>query len=158
FRGVAEALQQAHEAGIVHRDVKPGNILLSADDTAFVTDFGVARSLDRARVTRAGAVVGTLDYLAPEQGAGGGARPGSDTSALGLVLFEMLTGRLPFRAASTSEALAQRLAGRTRDIADSGVRVPAHVRRILRRCLERDPARRYASLRDVLADVDARRA
>jgi tetratricopeptide (TPR) repeat protein len=158
FRQVAEALQEAHEAAIVHRDLKPGNVLLSADDTAYITDFGVARSLDRDRVTRAGAVVGTLDYLSPEQVAGDAADARSDIYALGLLLFEMLTGELPFRSASRAETLAQRVAGRARDIADTGVAVPAHVRRLIRRSLERVPARRYASVRELLADLDGARA
>jgi len=158
FRQVAEAVQQAHEAGVVHRDLKPGNILLSADDTAYITDFGVARSLHRDRVTRAGAVVGTLDYLSPEQVAGDPADERSDIYGLGLVLFEMLTGQLPFRAASRIETLAQRVTARAQDIADTGIHVPPHVRRLVRRCLERSPARRYPSVREMLAELDARRA
>src|SRR5207245_1568508 len=158
FRQVAEALQQAHDVGIIHRDLKPGNVLLSPDDTAYITDFGVARSLDRDGMTRAGAIVGTLDYLSPEQVAGDPADARSDIYGLGLLLFEMLTGELPFRSASRAETLAQRIAGRARDIADTGVSVPAHVRRLLRRCLERSPARRYAGVRELLADLDGRRA
>jgi tetratricopeptide (TPR) repeat protein len=158
FRQVAEALQQAHDASIIHRDLKPGNVLLSPDDTSYITDFGVARSLDRDRVTRVGAVVGTLDYLSPEQVAGEPADARSDIYALGLLLFEMLTGELPFRSASRAETLAQRVAGRARDIADTGIVVPAHVRRLIQRCLERVPARRYSGVRDLLADLDAGRA
>jgi len=158
FRQVAEAVQQAHDVGIIHRDLKPGNVLLSPDDTAYITDFGVARSLDRDGMTRAGAVVGTLDYLSPEQVAGDPADARTDIYALGLLLFEMLTAELPFRSASRAETLAQRVAGRARDIADTGVAVPAHVRRLIRRCLERAPARRYAGVRELLADLDGRRA
>ncbi len=158
FRQVAEAVQQAHDVGIIHRDLKPGNVLLSGDDTAYITDFGVARSLDRDGMTRTGAVVGTLEYLSPEQVAGDPADARSDIYALGLLLFEMLTGELPFRSASRAETLAQRVAGRARDIADTGVSVPPHVRRLVRRCLERLPARRYAGVRELLADLDGRRA
>jgi eukaryotic-like serine/threonine-protein kinase len=158
FRQLAEALEQAHEVGIIHRDLKPGNVLLSPDDTAYITDFGVARSLDRDRITRAGAVVGTLDYLSPEQVAGEAADARSDVYALGLLLFEMLTGELPFRSASRAETLAQRVAGRARDIAETGIVVPPHVRRLIRRCLERAPARRYSGVRDLLADLDEERA
>ena len=158
FRQVGEALRQAHEAGVVHRDLKPGNILLSPDDTAYITDFGIARSLGRDGMTRSGIVVGTLDYLSPEQVAGDPADARSDIYAFGIVLFEMLTGQLPFRAASRAESVAQRIAGRAPDIAEMGVRVPAYVRRLVRRCLERSPARRYASVGELLADLDARRA
>ena len=118
FRQVAEALQQAHEAGIVHRDLKPANILLSHDETAFITDFGVARSLSGDRVTRAGEIVGTLAYLAPEQIAGGETDARSDIYALGLLLFEMLTGELPFASASRAEN--GHFSGHARDVARHG--------------------------------------
>ena len=157
-RQVAAGLQEAHQAGVVHRDLKPGNVLLGADDTAYITDFGVARWLYRDGVTRSGVVVGTLDYLSPEQAAGGQVDARTDVYALGILLFEMLTGQLPFRADSKAEALAQRIAGRTRDISETGAQVPAFVRHAIRRCLERAPARRYANTGELIADLDARRA
>src|SRR4029078_1578654 len=120
-RQLAGALQEAHEAGVVHRDLKPGNVLLGPDDTAHITDFGVARWLYRDGLTRAGVVVGTLDYLSPEQASGGHVDARSDIYALGILLFEMLTGQLPFRADSKAEALAQRIVGRTRDISETVV-------------------------------------
>ncbi|MGE0453618.1 MAG: protein kinase [Vicinamibacteria bacterium] len=158
LRQLAAALGEAHAAGVVHRDLKPGNILLGPDDTAFVTDFGVARSLSHAALTATGVVVGTLDYLSPEQAAGEQVDSRSDLYALGIVLFEMLTGELPFRSTSHAEALAQRLGSRPRDVAATGARVPPHLRRVLRRCLERSPLRRYQSAQELLADLDAERA
>jgi tetratricopeptide (TPR) repeat protein/TolB-like protein len=158
FRQVAEALQHAHEAGVLHRDLKPGNVLLGADDSAYITDFGLARWLHRDGVTRSGVVVGTLDYLSPEQAAGRRVDVRSDIYALGILLFEMLTGQLPFRADSKAEALAQRIVGRARDISDTGVHAPAFVRRVIRRCLEPIPARRYASVRDLITDLDRKYA
>jgi len=156
-RQVAEALAQAHEAGVVHRDLKPGNILLSGDETAYVTDFGVACALAPGGSTGSGMVVGTLDYLSPEQAAGLPVDHRSDIYALGIVLFEMLTGELPFRSSSRAGALAQHVMGRTRDITETGVRVPPPVRRVLRRCLERNPTRRYPTTRELLGDLDDRR-
>jgi tetratricopeptide (TPR) repeat protein/TolB-like protein len=158
FRQVAEALQQAHDAGIVHRDIKPGNILLGPHDVAYITDFGVARSLEHSALTRSGSIVGTLDYLSPEQVAGDPLDARSDIYALGIVLFEMVTNQLPFNAGSQAEALAQRLTGRPRDIDETGVHVPGYVRNIIRRCLERNRGRRYASVRELIADLDAKRA
>jgi tetratricopeptide (TPR) repeat protein/TolB-like protein len=155
FHQVAEALQQAHDARVVHRDLKPANILLAHDETAYVTDFGIARSLVAGAWTRSGAIVGTLDYLSPEQAAGESVDGRSDIYALGVVLFEMLTGELPFRQASLAETMAQRLTGRARDIRETGVQVPAHVAALVRRCLERSPARRPASARDAIALLDA---
>ena len=157
-RQVAEALQDAHDAGVVHRDLKPGNVLLEADDTAYITDFGVARSLDRDGLTRAGAVVGTTDYLSPEQARGDPVDGRSDIYALGIVLFEMLTRQLPSAGASQAEILAQRISGRVRDIRETGVQVPPHVQHVIRRCLERSPARRYQSARELVADLDRPRA
>jgi tetratricopeptide (TPR) repeat protein/TolB-like protein len=158
FRQVAEALQQAHDAGIVHRDMKPGNILLGPDDVAYITDFGVARSLEHDGLTRSGAIVGTLDYLSPEQVAGEPLDARSDIYALGIVLFEMVTNQLPFNAGSQAEALAQRITGRPRDIDETGVHVPPYVRGLIRRCLERNRGRRYSSVRELVADLDAKRA
>ena len=157
-RQVASALEEAHRAGVVHRDLKPGNVLLDADDNAYVTDFGVARSLGGDGLTRAGAVVGTPDYLSPEQIAGEPVDGRTDLYALGILLYEMLTGELPFRAGSQSEMLAQRLAGRARDLSDSGVVVPAWLRAVVRRLLERSPARRYPDAGALGAGLDRGRA
>jgi eukaryotic-like serine/threonine-protein kinase len=158
FRQVAEALQHSHEAGVLHRDLKPGNVLLGPDDSAYITDFGLARWLHRDGLTRSGVVVGTFDYLSPEQAAGRRVDARSDIYALGILLFEMLTGQLPFGADSRTEALAQRITGCARDISETGVYAPAFVRRVLRRCLESNPANRYGSVRDLIADLDAKRA
>jgi eukaryotic-like serine/threonine-protein kinase len=158
LRQMAEALQAAHDAGVVHRDLKPGNVLLEADDTAYVTDFGVARSLQRDALTRSGVLVGTPDYLSPEQVRGDTVDGRSDVYALGIVFYEMLTNELPFKGGSAAEMVAQRVTGRVRDIRETDVRVPDWVRDVLRRCLERDPARRYQSPRELVADLDARRA
>src|SRR5262249_22806204 len=95
-RQVAEGLHAAHEKGIVHRDLKPGNILTDSAGHAVITDFGVARSLDRDGLTRAGAIVGTPDYLSPEQVAGDPVDGRADIYALGIVFFEALSGQLPF--------------------------------------------------------------
>jgi len=157
-RQVADALQDAHDAGVVHRDLKPGNVLLEADDTAYITDFGVARSLDRDGLTRAGAVVGTTDYVSPEQACGDAVDGRSDIYALGILFYEMLTRQLPFKGDSQAEILAQRISGRVRDIGETEIRVPPHVRRVIRRCLERSPARRYQSARELIADLDERAA
>jgi tetratricopeptide (TPR) repeat protein/tRNA A-37 threonylcarbamoyl transferase component Bud32 len=155
LRQVAEGLAEAHESGIVHRDLKPGNILIEADGSATIADFGLARTLEGSGLTRAGLVVGTLDYLSPEQMAGEEVDARSDLYSLGIVLFEMLTAELPFEQGSPSEMVAQRLGGRPRDVESIGVRLPANVRRVLYGCLERRPARRYQSARALLADLDA---
>jgi hypothetical protein len=110
---VADALAEAHRHGIIHRDVKPSNILIDRDGRAHLADFGIAHSLAPAaeRLTLTGTVVGTLAYLSPEQLAGDKVRPRSDLYGLGVVLFEMLTGRPPFVAASLLSLAEEQLAG-----------------------------------------------
>ena len=156
-RQLALALEAAHEAGIVHRDLKPANVLIEESDRACITDFGVARSLGASGPTQAGSIVGTLAYLSPEQARGEEVDGRSDLYALGLLLFEMLTGELPFRAGSASEALAQRLTGASRDVRELRPDVPTHLAGIVRRLLERDPGRRFQSARELIDALDGAR-
>src|SRR5262245_27190762 len=153
-RQIAAGLAVAHDAGVVHRDLKPGNILVDDSGRAAISDFGVARSLAGPGPTLPGAVVGTLDYLSPEQARGGEVDGRADLYALGILLHEMLTGELPFSGGSAAEVLAQRLTGATRDLRATGVEVPPRLAAIVRRLLQRDPARRYQSAREVLAELD----
>ncbi|HWM93742.1 MAG TPA: protein kinase [Thermoanaerobaculia bacterium] len=153
-RQIAQGLAVAHEAGVVHRDLKPGNILVDESGRAAISDFGVARSLSSPGLTLPGAVVGTLDYLAPEQARGGEIDGRTDLYALGIVLYEMMTGELPFAGGSATEVLAQRLTGATRDLASAGVEVPPHLAAVVRRLLQLDPERRYANARELLADLE----
>ena len=105
---IARAIQHAHEAGIVHRDLKPCNILLMPDGTPKVADFGLAKRLDvEVGQTRAGALLGTPGYMSPEQAAGEAVGPAADIYALGVILYECLTGRPPFQAATPLEILEQ---------------------------------------------------
>ncbi|HEV8580404.1 MAG TPA: tetratricopeptide repeat protein [Thermoanaerobaculia bacterium] len=152
-RQIAAGLAVAHDAGVVHRDLKPGNILVDESGRAAITDFGVARSLAGPGPTLPGAVVGTLDYLSPEQARGGEVDGRADLYALGILLHEMLTGELPFAGGSAAEVLAQRLTGATRDLRAAGVEVPPRLAAIVRRLLQREPARRYQSAREVLDDL-----
>jgi tetratricopeptide (TPR) repeat protein len=156
-RQLAEALAAAHAEGVVHRDLKPANVLVDGTGRAFITDFGVARSMAAAGATQSGAIVGTPDYLSPEQARGEAVDGRSDLYALGLLLFEMLSGRLPFAGDSYAERLAQRITGEARDLGDFGVRVPPRLRAVVRRCLERNPARRYQSAAELLAALGSLR-
>ena len=154
-RQLAAALAAAHAEGVVHRDLKPANVLVDAGGRAFITDFGVARSMTAAGPTQTGAIVGTPDYLSPEQARGEPVDGRSDVYALGILLFEMLSGRLPFAGDSYAERLAQRIGGEARDLADLGIAAPARLRAVVRRCLQRKPARRYQAAAELLADLDA---
>jgi tetratricopeptide (TPR) repeat protein/TolB-like protein len=157
-RQIAGALAAAHAAGVVHRDLKPGNLLVDPADRVAISDFGVARSLGGGGLTQPGSVVGTLDYLSPEQARGEEVDGRADLYALGIVLYEMLTGRLPFSGGSEAEVLAQRRTGSTRDLSSAGVVVPRPLAAIVRRLLQRDPARRFQSAGELLAELDRLRA
>jgi eukaryotic-like serine/threonine-protein kinase len=150
-RQVASGLAAAHEAGVVHRDLKPGNILIDESGRAAISDFGVARSLGGPGATLPGSVVGTLDYLSPEQARGGEIDGRTDLYALGILLHEMLTGELPFAGGSATEVLAQRLTGSTRELLPD--EVPKQLAAVIRRLLQREPDRRPASAQEVLEDL-----
>jgi serine/threonine-protein kinase len=105
---VASALASAHAAGLVHRDVKPGNVLLGGDGSIKITDFGIARAMDASSLTRTGTLMGTPLYLAPEQAIGRPATAASDLYALGIIAFELLTGRPPYEGPATAVVLAHR--------------------------------------------------
>ena len=140
---IAEGLAALNRRGIVHRDIKPQNILLAPDGTAKVSDFGIARSLDFSTMTRAGALMGTPHYMAPEQGQGRRADVRSDLYSLGIVLYQMLTGVLPFDSDTPWGVIRQHIEAhpkRTRHVRSD---VPKSLDRVVSRCLEKDPSRRY---------------
>ena len=157
-RQVALALEAAHEAGIIHRDLKPSNVLLEAPKEgplrAYLTDFGIARSLGSPGITGTGLVVGTLAYLSPEQARGVQVDGRSDLYSLGILLFEMLTGELPFAGGSAGESIAQRLTGSSRDLRVVRPDVPPRLAAIVHRLLERDPGRRFQSARELIEALD----
>jgi eukaryotic-like serine/threonine-protein kinase len=135
-------LEHAHRAGLVHRDVKPANLLLREDGTVKIADFGIARAVDAStRLTQVGTILGTAAYLAPEQADGGEVTPATDVYALGAVLYEALSGRQPFRADSLPELLVRQRSGRVEPLRG----VPPDVERSVRHALALDPADRPAS-------------
>jgi serine/threonine-protein kinase len=140
--GVASALEVAHRRGIVHRDVKPGNILITDDGDVKVTDFGIARAVSEASMTVTGTTLGSVHYFSPEQARGDEVTGASDVYALGIVLYEMLTGRRPFEGDSAAGVALKRL--NEDPLPPTAHRpVPAGLSAIVMRALEREPAKRY---------------
>ena len=141
----ARGLQAAHAAGLVHRDIKPGNLLVGPDDHVKITDFGIAQAAGAARLTRTGMLVGTAAYLAPERAAGGLATPASDLYSLGVVAYECLTGQAPFGG----ESLAVALAHMQQAIPPLPPSVPAAVAALVADLTAKDPSARPPSAADV---------
>ena len=158
IRQIASALAEAHRRGVVHRDLKPANILIDPQGEAYVTDFGIARSLSGPALTRTGEVLGTPDYLSPEQARGEKVDGRSDLYSLGLMLVEMLSGKLPFPGGTLFEVLAQRMSAQVPNLVELGIDVPPAYAAILERCTSPDPEQRYADADELLADLgDLRR-
>jgi eukaryotic-like serine/threonine-protein kinase len=140
--GVASALEAAHRRGIVHRDVKPGNILITDDGDVKVTDFGIARAVSEASMTVTGTTLGSVHYFSPEQARGDEVTGRSDVYSLGIVLYEMLTGRRPFEGDSAAGVALKRL-NEDPPPPSRFQPIPAGLEAIIMRALERDPARRF---------------
>ncbi len=143
--GVARALAAAHASGIVHRDVKPGNVLIGRDGRVKVVDFGIARAVAEAQVTLPGTTLGSVHYFSPEQARGDPATAASDIYSLGIVLYEMLTGVRPWEGDSAASVALARLSGPIPDPASVRATVPPELASITRTALAREPADRFTS-------------
>jgi serine/threonine-protein kinase len=159
-RQLCEALDAAHAEGVVHRDFKPQNVLVGNNNQVYVSDFGLATSLETAKMgmTRTGALMGTPRYMSPEQVEGKQVDSRCDLYSLGLVLYEMVTGAVPFSGESTWQLMYQRVQAMPKDVKLVNPALPDHVARVIMHCLERDPADRYQSAKEILADLDAGRS
>jgi serine/threonine-protein kinase len=150
---VAEALQAAHERGIVHRDVKPGNVLLTPEREVRVVDFGIARALGDARTTNPGLLLGSVQYCSPEQVSGDEVGPASDIYSLGIVLYELLTGRRPWDGPSAAAVALARLHEAPPPPSSVVDDLPDGIDELVASALARDPAKRYASAAAMAAAI-----
>jgi serine/threonine-protein kinase len=152
-------LDYAHRRGIIHRDVKPGNLMIvggpvgGGEMTVKLTDFGIARAIEQTRITQVGSVVGTAAYLAPEQVRGEEATPATDVYALGVVLYQFLTGRLPYEGSSLAELAVRQQNEKPLPPDTYNSEVPETLGSAVLRALEGDPNRRYASADELAAGL-----
>jgi serine/threonine-protein kinase len=155
-RDACHGLDYAHRAGVVHRDVKPGNLLIASESgTTKLADFGIAKAAEQTRITQVGSVLGTAAYLSPEQASGEESTPASDIYSLGVCAYQFLSGRLPHEYSSLTELALKQQSDQVQPIRNSRPEVPAELDRAIRLCLERDPEARYASALDLADAISA---
>src|SRR5437879_9351830 len=155
IRQVCLALEAAHSAGVINRDLKPQNIMQDKQGRILVMDFGLARSLASEGMTQTGALMGTIEYMSPEQAMGKQLDGRSDLFAVGLIFYELLTCKLPFKAETAMASLLKRNQERALPAAELDASIPKGLSDIVSKCLERDPNLRYQSAQEILADLDA---
>jgi eukaryotic-like serine/threonine-protein kinase len=152
---VCRALDSAHSEGVIHRDLKPQNIMRDKQGRIVVMDFGLARSLGDSGLTQTGAIVGTMEYMSPEQALGSQLDQRSDIFSVGLIFYELLTGKSPYHADTAIASLMRRTREVAKPASDVENTVPRSLSAIVSRCLEREPANRYHSVVELLQQLNA---
>src|ERR1700686_4799178 len=155
IRQICLALDAAHSVGVIHRDLKPQNIMCDKAGRILVMDFGLARSIESKGMTQTGALMGTIEYMSPEQCMGKHLDARSDLFAIGLIFYELLTNETPYKADSAMGSLLLRNQQRAIPVSDSDASVPRGLSDIVGKCLERDLNLRYQSAQEILTDLDA---
>jgi serine/threonine protein kinase/tetratricopeptide (TPR) repeat protein len=152
---ICQALEAAHAVGVIHRDLKPQNIMREHTGRILVMDFGLARTIEGDGMTQVGALVGTMEYMSPEQALAKELDQRSDLYAVGLILYELLTGKMPFNAESALASLIKRTQERAVPVSDHDQNIPDALTGVVSKCLERDPNLRYQSATELLRDLEA---
>src|SRR5918998_994605 len=150
---IAEALRVAHERGVIHRDIKPHNILITDSGHVKVADFGIARAAEATTISDHGDILGTAHYISPEQAMGEPVGPASDLYSLGVVLYEMLTGRVPFEVENLSDLPAAHAGGPPPHPRELNPEIPEGADALVMRLLCRDPDDRYATANHLIKDL-----
>ncbi|MGB7297527.1 MAG: protein kinase [Candidatus Aminicenantales bacterium] len=153
-RQICEGLAEAHKLGIVHRDLKPGNIMIDEEGKARIMDFGIARSLTGKGITDSGVMIGTPEYMSPEQAEGGEIDRRSDIYSLGIILFEMLTGCVPFSGDTPLSVAVKQKTQAPPDPRGLNPQIPADLARLILKCLEKDKSKRYQSSVELRSDLE----
>ncbi len=151
---IAEALKAAHDSDVVHRDIKPHNILITESGDIKVTDFGIARAASSSTMTKTGSILGTAHYLSPEQAMGEPVRPQSDLYSLGVVLYELLTGELPYDAETPIGIAMKHVNGEMHPPIEVDSSIPAGINAVVMRLLARNPEDRYSDAAALIADLE----
>jgi serine/threonine protein kinase/Tfp pilus assembly protein PilF len=151
---VCEGLAEAHRVGVVHRDLKPGNIMIDKEGNAKIMDFGIARSISVKGITGAGVMIGTPEYMSPEQVEGKEVDARSDLYSLGIILYEMLTGRVPFEGDTPFTIGVKHKSEIPRDPKELNAHIPQDLSRLILKCLEKDKGRRYQNAEELGADLE----
>ncbi len=152
---VCRALDAAHGVGVIHRDLKPQNIMRDKSGRILVMDFGLARTVGGDGMTQSGAMIGTMEYMSPEQALAKPLDQRSDIFTLGLIFYELLTGEMPFKADSAVASLIKRTQERVTPVSDLDSNIPRPLSDIVSKCLERDPNLRYQKVEQILLDLEA---
>jgi eukaryotic-like serine/threonine-protein kinase len=151
---VCSGLQAAHSEGVIHRDLKPSNVMCDRSGRVVVMDFGLARSVQGDGMTRTGMMVGTMEYMSPEQAMGHELDASSDQFAVGLIFYELLSGFMPYHAESAIASLVKRTQERAVPLSEVDAAIPPELSAIVGKCLERDPAARFPSFQDVIDEIE----
>jgi tetratricopeptide (TPR) repeat protein/predicted Ser/Thr protein kinase len=152
---ICRALEAAHAVGVIHRDLKPQNIMRDNQGRVVVMDFGLARLIESNGMTQTGALVGTMEYMSPEQALGSALDHRSDLFTLGLIFYELLSGKMPFSAESALASLIKRTQERAVAVTQHDKNIPAVLANTVSKCMERDPKLRYQNATELIADLEA---
>jgi serine/threonine-protein kinase len=151
---VCEGLAEAHRLGVIHRDLKPQNIMVDGEGNARIMDFGIARSIRTKSITETGMIIGTPEYMSPEQVEGVGVDHQSDLYSLGVILFEMLTGRVPFQGETPLSVILKHKTEMPPDPQKFDEQIPVAISRMILKCMEKEKSKRYPTADVLLADIE----